>query len=95
MNSRAHIFVSGRVQGVCFRAYTERWASSMGLKGWVRNLSDGRVEVMAEGKEDKIEELIANLKKGPPSARVEDVSVDWQEYKGEFDTFRITYSDYF
>ncbi|MBW1933376.1 MAG: acylphosphatase, partial [Deltaproteobacteria bacterium] len=49
MEARAHIFVSGRVQGVFFRDHTQRWASSLHLRGWVRNLRDGRVEVLVEG----------------------------------------------
>jgi acylphosphatase len=94
MNSRAHILVSGRVQGVFFRDNTRRWASSLHLKGWVRNLTDGRVEVLAEGDKDKIEALIARLREGPPMAYVENVEVNWKEYKGEFTDFRITWANY-
>lgn len=94
MNARAHIFVSGRVQGVFFRDHTRRWASSLDLTGWVRNTMDGRVEVLAEGDKDRIENLISRLKEGPPMAHVENVEVDWEEYRGEFIDFRITWADF-
>lgn len=90
MNVRAHIYVSGRVQGVFFRDHTHRWASSLGLTGWVRNLWDGRVEVLVEGEKDKVEKLIVKIRQGPPLAHVEDVEVSWEEYRGEFQDFHIT-----
>ena len=86
---RAHIFVSGLVQGVFFRDHTRRWASSLGLSGWVRNLADGRVEVMAEGPEKNVRDLISFLRQGPPQARVEDIELEWELYQGEFSDFRI------
>ena len=89
MKARAHLFVSGRVQGVFFRDHTRRWASSLGITGWVKNLGDGRVEVLAEGERSKVEDLIARLKEGPPFALVEGVDVDWEEGKGEFADFRV------
>ena len=91
MKIRAHIFVSGRVQGVFFRDHTQRWASSSGLTGWVRNLFDGRVEAVVEGERGRIEELIARLKQGPPMADVTNVDVTWENFKGEFEGFRITW----
>ncbi|MFQ6108200.1 MAG: acylphosphatase [Candidatus Aminicenantales bacterium] len=94
MDARAHIFVSGRVQGVFFRDHTRRWASSLRLTGWVRNLWDGRVEVLVEGKKERIESLISRLREGPPMAYVEKVEVNWEEYKDEFNDFRITWADY-
>lgn len=92
MKARAHIFVSGQVQGVFFRDHTRRWASSLGLAGWVKNLWDGRVEVLAEGEKESLDDLIARLKKGPPLARVADVQVTWEECKDEFCDFRIAWS---
>ena len=92
MNARAHIFVSGRVQGVFFRDHAQRWGASLKLGGWVRNLYDGRVEVVAEGEKEQIEVLIGKLKVGPPMARVENVDVSWEGYTGEFKDFRITWS---
>ncbi len=94
MNSRAHIFVQGYVQGVFFRDHTRRWASSLGLTGWVRNLFDGRVEVLVEGDREKILSLIARLEEGPHFSKVEDVQVNWEEYKGEFDDFKIAWAGY-
>jgi acylphosphatase len=90
MKARAHILISGRVQGVFYRDNTRRWASSMGLSGWVRNLPDGRVEVLVEGEKDTIKRLEDLLKKGPPLSRVEEVRIEWGEYKGEFMDFWIT-----
>lgn len=92
MDSRAHIYVRGRVQGVFFRDHTRRWALSLGLTGWVRNVDDGRVEVTVEGDRTAIENLIARLEEGPPLSHVEDVDVDWEDYKGEFDDFKITWA---
>ena len=91
MEIRAHVFVSGRVQGVFFRDHTQRWASSLSLTGWVRNLHDGRVETVVEGERKKIEGLIAKLKQGPPMADVSNVEISWEDSKGEFDGFRITW----
>ncbi len=91
MNIRAHILVFGRVQGVFFRDHTQKWASSLELTGWVRNLRAGQVEVLAEGDKEKIEELINRLKQGPPLALVEKVDIGWEEYTGEFNNFRVTY----
>ena len=94
MNSRAHIFVRGRVQGVFFRDHTRKWASSLGLTGWVRNLADGRVEVMVEGDQTRIKRLIACLEEGPPLSHVEDVQVNWEDHQGEFDDFKITWAEH-
>lgn len=68
---RAHFFVRGRVQGVGFRYHTRAEAERLGLSGWVRNLPDGGVEVQAEGPSDRVNELIAWCRIGPPSAKVE------------------------
>jgi acylphosphatase len=89
MEITAHVFVSGRVQGVFYREHTQRWASSLGLAGWVRNLYDGRVEAVIEGEREKIEELIANLRQGPPMADVTNVEITWEDFVGEFSGFRI------
>ena len=94
MKARAHILVTGRVQGVFFRDHTQKWASSLNLTGWVRNIRSGQVELVAEGDKEKIEELINRLNEGPPLAQVEKVDVNWEEYKGEFKDFRVTFSDF-
>ncbi|MBW2254761.1 MAG: acylphosphatase [Deltaproteobacteria bacterium] len=83
-----HFKVSGRVQGVWFRAHTRDAATKHGLRGWVRNLRDGRVEGWAEGTEPDLEALIAFLERGSPHARVEDLEVEWTEPEGH-DTFKI------
>lgn len=88
---RARIYISGRVQGVLFRDFTQRWASSFRLAGWVKNLSDGRVEVLVEGERDKIDQLISKLRQGPQMARVDNIDIDWEEYKGEYSGFHITW----
>lgn len=89
MKARAHMWVSGRVQGVFYRDNTRRWASSLGLSGWVRNLPDGRVEVSVEGEKDKIESLERKLMEGPPLSHVERVITEWEDYKGEYSGFHI------
>ncbi len=89
--ARIHIFVSGRVQGVFFRAETEARARELGLFGLVRNLGDGRVEIIAEGEKKKLEELLEWAKKGPALARVDSIRFNWEEYRAEFKNFEIRY----
>jgi acylphosphatase len=91
MKVRAHVFVSGMVQGVFFRSETQYEAKKRGVTGWVRNLPDGRVEAVFEGEEEKVKELINFCKHGPPGARVTGVDVLWENYKGEFKDFEIRY----
>ena len=80
---RAHVWISGRVQGVCFRAATVDEAAAGGVAGWVRNTPDGRVEAMFEGEKPAVEAMIAWCRKGPPAARVSGVEVVWEAPKGE------------
>ncbi len=87
--SRVNIFISGLVQGVFFRSETKKKAEEFGIFGWVRNLTDGRVEILAEGKREKIERLIDWSGKGPDSSRVDNLEIIWQEYRGEFTNFEI------
>lgn len=89
---RAHIFVSGRVQGVFFRDNTRQKAEELGVSGWVKNLADGRVEAVFEGEKEKVESLIEWAKKGPSIAKVNGIDVEWQEYKGEFENFEVRFS---
>jgi acylphosphatase len=70
---RKHWFVSGRVQGVSFRAFTYEAATDLKLRGWVRNLTDGRVEVVADGDEKAVDKLLEKVKRGPEFAKVEAV----------------------
>ena len=88
---RKHVYISGLVQGVFFRANTKRMADILGVKGWVRNLPDGRVEAVFEGDSEKVEAMLRWCRKGPPSAIVERIEVVDEEYKGEFKDFRIIY----
>jgi len=91
MKLRLHAFISGRVQGVFFRSTTREVARKLGIRGWVRNLPDGRVEVVAEGEKEKLEELLNFLRRGPRAAKVERVKVTWEDFKGEFNDFTIVY----
>ena len=87
---RKHWFVSGRVQGVGFRAFTYEAATDLKLRGWVRNLTDGRVEVVADGDEKAVDKLLEKVKRGPELAKVEAVKeakADAAEKLGE--TFEI------
>jgi len=83
--------VYGRVQGVFFRAFVSQRATELGLNGYVRNVRGGGVEVRAEGKRKRLEELIGHLKLGPPHARVEKVATNWSQYTGAYTFFEITY----
>jgi acylphosphatase len=74
---RLRVVVSGRVQGVGFRASAQQVARRLDLAGWVRNLADGRVELEAEGPPAVIDQLLDWLRKGPSLARVDGVDVDW------------------
>lgn len=86
---RAELTVTGSVQGVGYRYFTFRHARRLGLKGWVRNMADGRVEVVVEGPVDMIEGLSEILKEGPRASGVENVNLNWLEWTGEFEDFRI------
>lgn len=83
--------VTGRVQGVYFRAFTRRQAQKLGVTGWVRNEHDGSVRLEAEGLRAVLNRLLAALREGPPGARVDDVSVEWSEPTGAFDAFVVRY----
>jgi acylphosphatase len=85
---RVHVFVSGKVQRVGFRAFTEENARQLGLTGTVRNLDDGRVEAVIEGPAEKTELLLERLKSGPPRARVTLIELTEEKPTGEFEDFR-------
>ncbi len=91
MKVRARIFIMGRVQGVFFRSEIRRRAKKRNLKGWVRNLMDGRVEAVFEGEEEAVKELVSFCKQGPPAARVTRLEVDWETYTGKFKDFKVRY----
>ncbi len=86
---RKHCFFSGKVQGVFFRANTRDKAQEKGVKGWVKNLRDGRVEAVFEGPEGKVNEVIEWCKEDQPHAKVEGAEVKEEEPTGEFDSFTI------
>jgi len=88
---RKHIFISGRVQGVCFRQETRLRARYWGLAGFVKNLKDGRVEIVVEGEEKKTGKLIKWVKRGPAFAKVEKIQIIEEQYKREFKKFDIRY----
>ncbi|MBK8026677.1 MAG: acylphosphatase [Chloroflexi bacterium] len=85
---QVHALVSGLVQGVNFRYYTVQTALELGLTGWVRNLAEGDVEVMAEGTRAQLNQLVAFLHKGPPAAYVIGVQTTWGKATGKFETFK-------
>ena len=91
MKVRAHLIVSGLVQGISFRYYTRLKAQETGVTGWIRNLAGGEVEAVFEGEEINVKEMIEFCKKGLPNAFVENVDVKWEDFKGETDGFEIRY----
>jgi len=92
-NGRAEVRVSGRVQGVLYRAFAREAARRLGLTGFCRNLSDGSVEVIAEGEKEAIGALIEQLRAGPPRAKVEDIQIQWKPAGRRFTDFSIRYDE--
>ena len=90
-NKVFHAVVHGRVQGVSFRYHTRTAASTLGLNGWVRNLPDGTVEVLAQGDERDLRELLRWLKDGPPGSRVDKLDVNWRDPADSTEPFKIIY----
>jgi len=90
LKARTRIIIRGLVQGVLFRREITEVARRIGITGWVRNLPDGRVEAVAEGEKEMLEELVRFCSVGPPRARVTGVDVEWSDFKGEFRGFKIT-----
>lgn len=88
---RMHAIVTGRVQMVMFRDYSQRKARSLGIVGTVENLKDGTVEIVAEGERDVLEKYAEKLKRGSLLSRVDTVRIEWQEAKGDFTDFTIIY----
>jgi len=87
--NRAHLLISGRVQGVWYRGSTKQQADILGLTGWVRNCRSGQVEIIVEGADAAIDKLISWCRTGPSMARVTDVRIDFDDYRGEFVGFRV------
>ena len=84
------LVVTGRVQGVGYRAFVHRRAIELGLGGWVRNRPDGSVEALATGAESATARFVAALREGPRAARVDDVAVEWLESAESPEGFRVT-----
>jgi acylphosphatase len=88
-DARARVRVTGRVQGVFFRAETRDRAGSLGLSGWVSNEPDGSVEAVFEGERERVESMVDWCRRGPRGAEVEDVEVEWEEPQGRDGAFSV------
>ena len=86
---RLHAKVQGRVQGVGFRYYCLKFGRSLGLSGWVRNLDDGSVELLVEGEEARLKELLVAVRRGPPASRVESIYDQWHDPQGDLGGFDV------
>ena len=91
VQKRVHIFVNGRVQGVFFRQATKVIAIKNNVAGWVRNLDDGRVEILIEGDDKCIDSVIAWCDCGPANSRVDDIQINNENYLGSFEDFEVRY----
>lgn len=91
MEVRAHVFIKGKVQGVFFRSEIKRRAENLDLKGWVRNLSDGRVEAVFEGRDESVSALVEFCRTGPTGARVTHCTLIRENFIGELKDFEIAY----
>lgn len=90
-NSRIHLWIEGRVQGVCFRHYTRQQALALGLGGWVRNLPDGRVEAVIEGEDSDVKKMLQWCYRGPSMAEVRKIESQEEEPSGEFSSFSVAF----
>ena len=88
---RIHIIIKGDVQGVFFRSETKKHADALNIKGWVRNNSDNSLEIIAEGEEENLKQLLNFCHKGPSSSQVIKIKIEKEEYKKEFDEFSVKY----
>lgn len=86
---RIRIIISGKVQGVYFRAFLKEAAESLGIKGWCTNCSEGMVEAVAEGDGDKIEKFLGEARKGPQAAEVRNIDIKEETYSGDLEGFEI------
>lgn len=91
---RIHIWVRGRVQGVGFRAFAQHSGAQLDLTGWVRNVGDDRVEIVAEGSHESLERFAEEMKSGPRAGYVEEAKVEWEAAQGEFKNFSVKYNFY-
>ncbi len=86
---RARLIVTGLVTGVGFRSYAKNSAKKLGLRGFVRNMKSGKVEIIAEGYEKQLNEFVDILKKGPFHSKVDDIKIDWEDPTNAFKDFSI------
>ena len=91
MSVAAHLYISGRVQGVFFRYETQSKAIELGVKGWVKNLSDGRVKVVVEGDQEAVQKLIEFCQHGPPGAKVTNLVLEWGIPTNKYESFKVEY----
>lgn len=91
MKTRAHVCISGYVQGVFFRYHTRELAQQLSLRGWVQNTPDDRVEAVFEGEKGAVESMLEFCHRGPSGARVTDVEIKWEQPRGEFSGFEVRY----
>jgi acylphosphatase len=91
MDRRVHVIYSGMVQGVGFRYTAMRIAAAANITGWVRNLRDGRVEIVAEGEEKKLNQFLNDIKKGSLGYYIRGVDVQWEDYRDEFGNFDVRF----
>ena len=91
IQKRIHIFVAGRVQGVFFRQSTRVMAIKNNVSGWVRNLDDGRVEIIAEGEKQNIDNFVDWCKTGPANSRVDEFELSEENSTDEFENFEVRY----
>ena len=91
MRARAHVWISGEVQGVFFRSSIRSQATLRQLKGWVKNLMDGSVEAVFEGGKEKVEDVLVFCKEGPPGSRIDNLEVKWEKPTSSFRDFEIKY----
>ena len=92
-HAQLHALVDGQVQGVGYRYFVKNTADALALTGWVRNKWDGRVEVLAEGPREALEKLLEKLRRGPSSAFVSDVKIDWNPSSGAYTRFNVVPSE--
>ncbi len=88
---RAHVIISGRVQGVFFRVETRKAAHRIGVNGWVRNRPEGTVEAVVEGESSLVHQMLEWCWEGSPMSKVTEVQVEWEAFTGEYDQFSITH----
>ena len=91
MNYSVKLRILGNVQGVSFRGFAKRHAEQLGLKGYVKNVHDGTVEVVAEGNRDRLEILIETLRSGSDRSRVDNIEIEWSPFRGIFKKFDVIY----